>query len=79
MAGKRRKEILYTPLERRAYCGYCGRGFSQPRGRGRPASYCCDACRQAAYRQRRAERVELERIARWESLHPHSREADIPF
>jgi hypothetical protein len=34
-------------------CGWCGRPVDQPGQVGRPRRYCCQACRQRAYEQRR--------------------------
>jgi tRNA(Ile2) C34 agmatinyltransferase TiaS len=42
-----------------AKCEHCGRDFERL-GRRR---YCCDACRQAAYRDRNAERLAAEQEA----------------
>ncbi|MDH6130349.1 hypothetical protein [Kitasatospora sp. GP82] len=38
-------------------CPACGRRFAHKHGHRRDARYCCSACRQAAYRARKAERV----------------------
>ncbi|MFE4512608.1 hypothetical protein ACFRMQ_00205 [Kitasatospora sp. NPDC056783] len=38
-------------------CPACGRRFAHGHGHRRDAVYCCGACRQAAYRARKAERV----------------------
>jgi hypothetical protein len=38
-----------------AECGRCGAALGERDGAGRPRRYCSDACRQAAYRERRDE------------------------
>jgi len=47
-----RRERRYHVPERRTECGSCGAMFTPPRSDGR---YCSPACRQSAYRKRKAE------------------------
>lgn len=37
---------------RRGRCVHCGQPLEQPRGPGRPRTYCSDRCRRAYRRQR---------------------------
>jgi endogenous inhibitor of DNA gyrase (YacG/DUF329 family) len=48
-------------------CPTCGRRFGQPDDPGRKRRFCSDACKQAAYRQRKRER---EQARRTRSRHP---------
>jgi hypothetical protein len=42
-------------------CPTCGRRFGQPDDPGRKRRFCSDACKQAAYRQRKREREQARR------------------
>jgi endogenous inhibitor of DNA gyrase (YacG/DUF329 family) len=44
-------------------CPTCGRRFGQPDDPGRKRRFCSDACKQAAYRQRKREREQARQRA----------------
>lgn len=46
-------------------CEVCGTSIAGKSGRGLPARYCGSACRQKAYRLRKALPAELTSVARW--------------
>jgi len=50
-SARRARRRLARELARQCRCGQCGGQFTAPRA---DARYCSDACRQLAYRQRRA-------------------------
>ena len=47
-------------------CPTCGRRFGQPDDPGRKRRFCSDACKQAAYRQRKREREQARQRAQQE-------------
>ncbi|KFI58328.1 hypothetical protein BCUN_1929 [Bifidobacterium cuniculi] len=49
-------------------CEQCGKPLPARYGKGRPAHYCSDSCKQAAYRKRKASRMTKNR--------PHDLDAD---
>ncbi|MEE1296966.1 MAG: hypothetical protein UHD09_09125 [Bifidobacterium sp.] len=50
-------------------CEQCGKPLKAHYGKGRPAHYCSDSCKQAAYRKRKAHRATKKR--------PHDLDADM--
>jgi hypothetical protein len=53
----RRRSVIATHFMQYAgQCPVCGREYWVAYGRGRLPKYCSDACKQAAYRERRYER-----------------------
>ncbi|HET8644672.1 MAG TPA: hypothetical protein VFO85_04235, partial [Vicinamibacteria bacterium] len=56
-------------------CPTCGRRFGQPDDPGRKRRFCSDACKQAAYRQRKRAREQARRArdrARTHRPPPHA-------
>lgn len=52
-------------MTEQAICKHCGRALSQAYGGHRRREYCSDACKQAAYHQRREQQHRNEIIRRW--------------
>jgi hypothetical protein len=48
-------------------CEHCGNQFSQPDDPGRKRRFCADACKQAAYRQRKRQAEQQRRYREWAS------------
>ncbi len=52
-------------------CPTCGKRFWTKPWKGRPATYCSDACRQAAYRERRRRRPDQPPCPRGDGADEH--------